>query len=819
MYHYLGSFVSRYWWLVILFWIAVAWGLNAIAPRWDDVTYDGDLAYMPDRMTSVRGEALLARAFPENETKSQAAIVVERRDGPLTPIDMAVADRLADSFRQRMGDGSAYVAVWTRDTEVVGSKLLSPQTSSGQATLVLLSLSNEFMATDNINVLTEIREAFQEIQQAPDFPEGLYLGVSGSAAIGGDMLGSAKESIANTEITAVALVFVILLLVYRAPILVIIPLAAIVVSVAVATDVVAYLAYLSDQVDWLGFKIFKTTKIFVIVILYGSGTDYSLFLIARYREELERGLDRGEAIAQALGKVGDALVASAMTTVVGLAMMYFADFGKFSYSGIVIALCLLVTLAACMTLAPALLRAAGPVVFWPFGITVGGDAQRSGQGLSRFTLTALLNRFWDWASYGIVRRPVTILVVAILAMMYPAYQGLSVPITYNLLNELQEDRPSVTGTSMLRRHFAAGDIGPLTVIAYQPDGRFDTKEGEQEIARLTKVLYDLDGVTSVRSLTEPLGDRPGLSNVFSPAGRRKLAAKKHSRTKETYLTQVPELRGAVTRFDVVFEHDPFSLEAEALLNRIDVVLAGMSRDSDSPWHGAEFDLVGTTAGKRDLQAVTNSDRWRIQQLVTLAVLGVLVVILRRPLICVYLILSVLFSYLVTLGLTDMVFAWAYGATFEGLDWKVPIFLFVILVAIGEDYNIYLVTRVLEEQELHGPTEGLRRAVTYTGGIITSCGLIMAGSFLSMMTGTLRGMLELGFALSLGIMLDTFVIRTVIVPSFLAIVARRQEAKLALAKQAEDEPPATGTPSRTPRGKSVPESRVATPSSYSGSTRR
>ena len=268
-----------------------------------------------------------------------------------------------------------------------------------------------------------------------------------------------------------------------------------------------------------------------------------------------------------------------------------------------------------------------------------------------------------------------------------------------------------------------------------------------------------------------------MSNVFSPAGRRKLAAKKHSRTKETYLTQVEELSGTVTRFDVVFQHDPFSPAAETLLNRIDRTLAALSQDEQSSWHGTEFDLVGTTAGKRDLQAVTNSDQWRIQQLVTLAVLTVLVVILRRPLVCVYLILSVLFSYLVTIGLTDMMFAGIYGATFEGLDWKVPIFLFVILVAIGEDYNIYLVTRVIEEQAVHGPIEGLRRAVTYTGGIITSCGLIMAGSFMSMMTGTLRGMLELGFALSLGILLDTFVIRTVIVPSFLAILARREERRL------------------------------------------
>jgi RND superfamily putative drug exporter len=499
-----------------------------------------------------------------------------------------------------------------------------------------------------------------------------------------------------------------------------------------------------------------------------------LFLISRFREELERGLSQAEAVAAALSQVGEALVGSAMTTVLGLGTMFFADFGKYRNSGPAIALCLAITLAACLTLAPALLRAFGRAVFWPFGVDQsppGSSGERMpSAGRSRMTI------FWEWISRWILARPGTILATSLLLMAPLAYRGLSVEVSYDLLEELRSDRPSVIGTRLLRRHFAPGDTGPIVVLAKRQGAHFDQREGEQEIARLTKFLYDIPGVAYVRSIAEPLGDTPGLSNIFSAAGRRKLAAKKHPQTKAIYLSQVPSMAGDVTRFDVILDYDPFSADAMRLLDEIDSRLRNLSQDAESPWRGTEFVYTGATAGIRDLKAVTQSDQSLIQRLVVIAVLGVLIAILRRPLVCLYLILSVLFSYLVTIGATELVFSQLYEP-FNGLDWKVPIFLFVILTAIGEDYNIYLVTRVLEEQKRFGLLEGLRLAVVRTGGIITSCGVIMAGTFLSMMFGTLRGMLELGFALSLGVLLDTLVVRPILVPAFLALTYRRQSRGL------------------------------------------
>ena len=169
---------------------------------------------------------------------------------------------------------------------------------------------------------------------------------------------------------------------------------------------------------------------------------------------------------------------------------------------------------------------------------------------------------------------------------------------------------------------------------------------------------------SVRSLTEPLGAPPGSFNPLSKAGREKIAVLRNPRTIATYLSQAKEGRFAnrVTRFDLVGRYEPFSDESVRLLSYLDHQLDALSKDKSSPWYQTVFDFVGSTAGIRDLKEVTSSDQTRIERLVVLAVLAVLIVLLRHPVTCLYLILSVLFSYFITMGVTELFFTWLYGAT-------------------------------------------------------------------------------------------------------------------------------------------------------------
>jgi RND superfamily putative drug exporter len=574
------------------------------------------------------------------------------------------------------------------------------------------------------------------------------------------------------------LVVVVLLAIYRSPWLVAVPLACIALSTVVALDLLATLAQWSQNHPeaWPAWRVFTTTKIFVVVLLFGAGTDFCLFLIARFREAAARGASPDLASVDAVGRVGGAVAASALTTIVGLATMGLADFGKFAYSGPAIGASLAVALAACLTLGPALLATA-------LGRRVAVDAAARGEvaefgdrdePLLGSASLARSSGVWSRIADVVVSRPGLVLTVSALVAAPLVWRGAHTEVTYDLFGELSPRATSRRGADLLMRHFPAGDVGPITVLAKLPAGSLADNEGRLKIAELAKHLHDLKGVSKVRSLYRPTGEPPGTVSVFSSRGLSAIAAAGSPVAEETFVARLPDDAGDVTRLFLVLEDSPFSERAMATCERVQDALEALAADQASPWHGAEFELLGTTPGICDLRRTTLADRRTIEISVTLSVLAVVMILLRRPIVSLLLVATVVIGYLATLGAIQLLLQWRLGTDYAGLDWKAPVFLFVILVAVGQDYNIYLVTRVFEEQRRLGGLAGLKEAMVRTGGIITSCGVIMAATFFSLTTGSLRGMVELGLALSLGILLDTFVVRTVVVPALLALLERLRE---------------------------------------------
>ncbi len=672
--------------------------------------------------------------------------------------------------------------------------IIGRRMSTGGAKLAVMQLSSELAATENIATIEAVDELLQSVRDySGRFADpGLRLLKTGSAAIGGETLIAARAAIRYTEVFTIVMILAILVVVYRAPLLVAVPMISIGLAVVTAVALVTWLTQASANHNLLGLdlRVFTTSRIFVVVILFGAGTDYCLFIIARLREEAAK-YDWSEACRRALSGVSGALMGSALTTIVGLGMLWIAEFGKFHYTGPIIGLCLCVGLLVCMTFTPALLHLLGPKVFWPSRIQHVDPNDSVTRRISGSTGVGA--GLWPWISLFITRRPALLLVVGIGLLLLPAVHGWKHEddVTYDLSSELGKSAESRRGLRLLQQHFEIGEINPVTVLVLRPEAA-DRKTLERETKLVTDAIYKIPSVVAVRTADDPLGDFPPdrEMGLLSGDAWRRRTLRNHRIARQYFFSTSPKYSDRLVRFDVVVDGDPFSIDTAAEVAKIEDVLRRQSNTAESTWSGAKVLLTGTTPSIIDLRDVTLRDNRRIKVAVVLAVLAVLLVVIRRVGLCLYLIATVLLSYYATLGLSLAWFRWMYGADFVGLDWKLPLFLFVILVAVGQDYNVYLVTRVLEEQKKLGWIAALRKAVSRTGGIITACGLVMAATFFSMtssswfppishaigLTATaesnsLRGIIELGFALGLGVLIDTFYVRTILVPSYIAIVGQ------------------------------------------------
>ncbi|GAB5406618.1 MAG: MMPL family transporter [Aureliella sp.] len=691
--------------------------------------------------------------------------------------------------------------VWTWRNSVVGHKLSVP---SGKARLISMQLDTDFTATGNIAVIEGLEAMTRSLKNeyADIATDSLQIEVAGSAAIGADMLRAAANGVRTTEIVTIVLVLVILAGVYRAPFLVAIPILSIALSLVVATSVIALLARTPGDPSSWGLGVFTTTRIFIVVILFGAGTDFCLFLLARSRELLPtHGGQNRVAMQRMVTKswlsVHDAVVTSALTTMIGLGMMYFSEFQKFQFSGPIIAISLGITLLVCLTFTPAVCVGLGRMAFWP--LRRSASEKKSLSEPRGHYYRELPDGFWRKLASAVVSRPKMALLFGCALLIVPALWGVLhyTSVTYDLTQELPMEAPSRRGQALVGNYFPTRDASPITVLATCEEPFADEAIMQDACSELAAALY-IDGVESVRHLADPLGDYPPgkKQGLFDKDAWRLRLLRGHRITHEKYVSRSSGLQRRVARFDVVITPDPFSIEAAEVLSSVQLALEKEVKRAGSPWLQAGVSVSGTTVGINDLRRVTQSDQRRIQVLVALGVWFILVLLLRRVTLATFLILTVLLSYFSTLGLTHAVFESVYGEHYTGLDWKVPIFLFVILVAVGQDYNVYLVTRIFEEQRRFAGREGIRRALCLTGGIITSCGLVMAGTFVAMtspavsawIVGTLpqswlpdswtsqpalvlRGITELGFALASGVMLDTLIVRSILVPAFVALWQR------------------------------------------------
>ncbi|MEV5422813.1 MMPL family transporter [Streptomyces cellulosae] len=470
------------------------------------------------------------------------------------------------------------------------------------------------------------------------------------------------------------------------------------------------------------------------ILVIGAATDYALLLAARFREELAVRGDRFAAARAAVRRSFGAITASAATVALGLLTLLASDLTNNRALGPVGAIGIVCSVLSALTFLPAALALLGRSAYWP-AKPKASDATVEGHSV------------WRRVAATVDRKPrrvwaVTALILAVFASFSPSLSAKGTPLDAIFVN----DAPSVAAQKTLGEHFPGGSGNPAVILANADRA---------------------DEVTAAANRTEGVASAAPVSASGRPGGGEPLV-----------------VDGRV-RVDATLEAAADSDDAKRAVERL--------RDNVHDIPGADALVGGYTAQQVDTQQTASDDRTLIVPIVLVVILLILVMLLRSVLVPVLLVATVALNFLATLGVSALVFQHLFG--FSGTDASVPLYGFVFLVALGVDYNIFLMSRVREEALTHGTRQGVLRGLTTTGGVITSAGVVLAATFAALMVIPLAFLVQIAFIVAFGVLLDTLVVRSLLVPALVIDIGPKAWWPGSLSRSAEGESEDTAVPER------------------------
>lgn len=763
-----AAFSERFAWLVIVLWLVAAVALFAAAPSLNDVGSQDTASFLPADAPSQQADRVISELFPDDPSR-EAAVIVLAREGGLTGEDRSFIARLGQYLDSPEVEGTFGPVQSTFNNPDLAPFLQSPD---GEAELVVASLEFAPFSTSANDAIGDLRNLL-----GTRSPDGLSVHVSGIGGLAADQADALVESFDRTAIISILLVLLILIWVYRSAVAPLIALATIGIAFVVAQGVIAYLAQ-------AGFEVSTMVATFMIVMAFGAGTDYCLLIVSRYREELAAGEPVPATVRRAMTIIGAVIAASAGTVIVGFLSMMTAQFGIYRTMGPAIGIAILVTLVASLTLTPALLRVCGRRVFWPQ--TLDAVRQHGAESSPR----------WERVSALVRRRPVLLLVVCTVGLAVPAMALTQYTASFDLINDLPPEADARQGFATLERHFPGGTISPVYVVVRDDrpildDGRTDA------IDDLTDALRAVPGIAEVRSLTQPAGEPLTPENLDALAGSADLSSlglepgdpttqqlltdlqrPEGLRLTASILRSAPGLQerlapligqdGRSTRLIIALDGNPYENDALDVFERIDDRAAAALQGTELA--DASISVGGPTAFYADMRTIGERDFKVLFVVLLIAIFVVLALLLRSVVAPLYLLATVVLSYAATMGIAVIVFQGILGD--PGITFWLAPFLFVVLVALGADYNIFIMSRIREEADAgHTVIEATQRGLVLTGRIITSAGLILAGTFAALMLAPLPNLRQIGFGVTVGILIDTFIVRSLLVPSATILLHR------------------------------------------------
>ncbi|MCF3138392.1 MMPL family transporter [Paenarthrobacter sp. AR 02] len=560
----------------------------------------------------------------------------------------------------------------------------------------------------------ELREKVKELRDVvqPGAPDGMKAFVTGPAGLTADLVNAFGGIDGILLLVALGAVFVILLLVYRS---VVLPLAVLFTSVF-ALCAAILLVFGMAKLGWI--QLNGQSQGILSILVIGAATDYALLFVARFREALTHTTNRTRAVITAWKASFEPILASGATVIIALLCLLFSDLNSNKALGPVAAAGILCSLFAALTLLPALMALLGRAAFWPFRPKLLPDDEREPE-----LVTGLEGQKGLWKGVGtlVSKRPRVVWIASVLLLLVASAGVLQlkangVPQTDVILAKSD----AVDGQDALARHFDAGSGSPAVVVASQG--------AAQQVLDKVKAA---DGVGDAYFLADgnvPITGAPGAPSE-------------------------PAVRDGRVLINATLNSAADSIEAENAVKALRTEV----RDVDS-----QALVGGVTATALDTNTTAQRDLVVIIPVVLVVILFILMLLLRSVVAPVLLVLSVVLSYAAALGVS----AWVFNGIFKfsGADATVPLFGFVFLVALGVDYNIFLMSRVREESLKHGTRPGILRGLAVTGGVITSAGVVLAATFAALGVIPIMFLVQLAFIVAFGVLLDTVLVRSLLVPA-------------------------------------------------------
>lgn len=797
-----GKFVTMALWLVAIAVLAVA------APKLADV-YDNAQQQVPAGDDSQVAARLLLKEFPSS--RGTPAILVFTNASGLSADDRVRAKQISDwlTSAQKPAGVSNVLSIFT--VPQAASQLVS---QDGTTMTMVVELPDA--SSGDANTTSATVKAIRVYVDDATHGSSLHAYTTGPAGIVADSIAVFSSADVKLLLATVALVLVLLLLVYRSPILALLPLLAVGLVLQVANSLLA-LATKGGV-----FPVSQQANSIATVLLFGAGTDYSIFIASRFREELRRTQDKHAAMRTTMRAVGEAITSSAGTVILALTTLLFATLSLYSSLGPTMAVTIVVMLIAGLTLVPALLVWLGRAAYWPFVPRYQPDRTADVE------MVAVRRGFWGrlgaWTA-ATRRRQVIAVVGSTVLLGVLALGNLGIAHSYNFLTSFRVATDSTTGYNVLQQHFPAGSLAPTTVLIQFHGTGADAYMHLAQLDAITAAIGQVQGVAKAQGPTRPDGKSPAIDPATLQTAIAALPAQLKAAIRSGNASAIPSpctgpscppvdpqliaaigayaastqfisADGTTVQLSVTFNDDPYALPAIERVAQVRDAANQALRASDLG-HGAattgEVHIGGQTSLLADTMAADARDTHIIVPAVLLLVGLVLALLLRSLVAPLYLLAAVTLNFFAAIGLCSFVFQRVQGQ--DGIFYAIPLYTFIFLVALGADYTIFLMTRVREEAARHGLQAGVPLAVASTGGVITSAGLILAGTFAVLTTLPLTLLYQFGVCVAVGVLLDTFVVRGLLVPGLVLLLGRwnwwpgtlRTEASAIDTPQHTDEP--------------------------------